>query len=350
MIETIEGHSAPQRVLIIKPSALGDVVSALPVLRGLRRTFPDAHIAWLVSRSCAPLIAGDRQVDEVVLFERRRFGAIWRSPSAAMALLGLLRDLRSRRFDWAIDLQGLLRSALFARATGAPLRAGFADAREGAGVFYTHRIRVEASHTVDRNVSLARQLGIDASGADMRLEVSGAGEAFADAFCRRTDVRRGEFLICAPATRWATKIYPMRHWRSVVGELSRDVPVVLIAAPDEREFTRRLGEEFSTGVIDMGGQTSVEEMVAMIAASGGVVCSDSAAKFIAPAVGVDCVARLGPTRNERTGPYLRGRPILADVPCQGCLRRRCKHISCMQLIDPAEVVSAARDILNGRPS
>ena len=89
-------------------------------------------------------------------------------------------------------------------------------------------------------------------------------------------------------------------------------------------------------------------MVGLIAASGGVVCCDSAAKFIAPAVGVDVVTLLGPTRLERTGPYPRGTAVVANVPCQGCLRRRCRHITCMDLIAPAEVISAARDMLAKR--
>ena len=86
-------------------------------------------------------------------------------------------------------------------------------------------------------------------------------------------------------------------------------------------------------------------MVGVIAASAGVICSDSAAKFIAPAVGVDVVVLIGPTRVERTGPYLRGRAVLADVPCRGCLKKSCRHLTCMQMIRPAEVVAAAKEML-----
>ena len=107
----------PGKVLIIKPSALGDVVTALPVLRGLRRTFPQARLSWLLSRSCADLVARDPDLDEVVYFDRRGLGRAWHSPAAVRLLWQFLRSLRHGGYDWIIDLQGLLRSGIFSRAT-----------------------------------------------------------------------------------------------------------------------------------------------------------------------------------------------------------------------------------------
>ena len=85
-------------------------------------------------------------------------------------------------------------------------------------------------------------------------------------------------------------------------------------------------------------------MAAIIAHAGGVICCDSAAKFIANAVGVNVVTLIGPTRAERTGPYRAGKVVLADVPCRGCLRRRCRHATCMQAIRPADVIAAAEEL------
>ena len=340
--------SPPAKVLLIKPSALGDVVTALPVLRGLRRTFPDAHLAWMINVDCAPLVESDTQLDEVIEFDRRRLGAAWWSPGAAAALVKLLRLLKSGRFDWIIDLQGLLRSGLFAFAARARVRAGFADAREAAPAFYTHRIAVEASHTVDRNIELAGQLGIDARPEDMTLQVGESARRRADDLLGAAGVSGGEFIACVPPTSWATKLYPMRHWRKVSAGLSRRLAVVLLGSPGDRELCRAVADGLGAGVIDLAGQTSVAEMVAVIAASRGVVCCDSAAKFIAPAVGRGAVVLIGPTREANTGPYLRGRTIVADTPCRGCLKKRCKHVSCMELIEPSAVIAAAEEMLNGQ--
>ena len=339
--------AAPQRVLIVKPSALGDVVTALPVLRGLRRSFPDAHIAWLVSDACAPLIRHDSDLDEAVLFERRKLGRAWRSPAAAAALCKLLRTLRAGRFDWVLDLQGLLRSGLLTRVTGAPLRAGFADAREGAASFYTHRLPVEQAHTVERNVALASMLGVDTRGEDMTLQISPDAGRSAAKMLDDAGLAPGEFIAALPPTTWATKLYPTRHWRAVAAAMGARLPVVLLGAPREAPLCASVAEGIPH-VVNLAGRTGVGEMPAVIAASAGVICCDSAAKFIAPAVGVDCVVLIGPTRVERTGPYLRGRAVVADVPCQGCLKKRCSHVTCMQSIAPGEVISAATAMLDRR--
>lgn len=338
-------EQAPHRVLLIKPSALGDVVTAVPVLRGLRRTFPDAHLAWLVNTSCAGLVREDPDLDEPILFERKRLGRAWRSPAAAGEFRRLVRALRAGQFDWCLDLQGLLRSALLAAASGAPVRAGFADAREGAPLFYTRRARPEATHTVERNVELARSLGVDARGEDMTLAVTRAGRAFAERLEAEQGLARGAYLACVPPTRWPTKLYPARHWRRVVQELSRHTRVAVLGAPGDEGLCEEVAEAGGPAAVTLAGRTSVEEMVGVIEASAGVVCCDSAAKFIAPAVGVGAVVLTGPTRLDRTGPYPRGRAIVADVPCQGCLRKRCRHVTCMQTIRPKDVTTAALEML-----
>ncbi|MBN1554915.1 MAG: glycosyltransferase family 9 protein, partial [Phycisphaerae bacterium] len=277
----------PHRVLIVKPSALGDVVSAIPILRGLRRTHPETYIAWLVSTTCAPLLDGDPDLNEVILFDRKKMGHCWRSPEAMGSLFDFRKLLRESNFDWAIDAQGLLRSGVFTKWTQAEVRAGFADAREGASLFYNRRVRIVAEHTVDRNILLARSLGIDARPEDLRLTVRPSGTLFAESILNLLGVSAGGVLVFVPPTRWETKLYPVKHWRSVAREAVKRMPVVLIGSPDESE--RKLCAEIAEGiegVTNLAGKTTIPQMVGMIAASAGVVCCDSAAKFIAPAVGV----------------------------------------------------------------
>lgn len=345
-----EALPPPDRVLIVKPSALGDVVTALPVLRGLRRTFPDARIDWLVRDIYAPLIARDPQLDGVVTYDRRLLGRFWRPGEGMRHARRLKRTLREARYDWAIDLQGLLRSALFCRATRASVRAGFADAREGAPLLYTHRfdLLVEQYHTVDRNIELARRLGVDARSEDFTLHVSDAARDEAHRLLSEMELDRDRFLACVPPTRWTTKNYPVRHWRSVLASLADDIPVVVLGGPGDRQLcediTRGIG-----GAGNLAGRTDLPAMVGILSAARAVICCDSAAKFIAQATGVPPVVLVGPTRVHRTGPYpsssVPGREIVADVPCQGCLKKQCSHGTCMQLVRPDRVVEQARELL-----
>jgi len=339
---------APERVLIIKPSSLGDVVTAVPVLRALRRKFPKARLSWLISTSCASLLAGDADLDEIVPFERHRLGRAWRSAGSAAALAGLLKALRQARYDWVIDLQGLFRSGFFARASGSPIRAGFANARECAWVFYTHRLLPKSEHTVDRNIELAAMLGLDARREDMTLSTSAEGEAFAESFRARREVAGREYLVFVPPTRWKTKLYPVRHWRALTAALAERAPIAIVGTGADAEMCSRIARSAGPGVIDLAGQTTIPQMVGLIAASACVVCSDSAAQYIAQAVGADVVVLIGPTRPRHTGPILAGRRITAPVPCQGCLRRTCRHVTCMQAIDPQSVAAAVEQSLAGR--
>src|SRR5665213_2058472 len=130
-------RSPPKRILIIKPSAIGDVVHALPVLNLLRRRWPSAHISWLITPACAGLLDGHPQVDELIPFDRRLFGTGWRSLSTIRAISRFSRHLADRRFDLVIDLQGLFRSGLLMWWTNSAMRIGSTNAREFGWVFCT---------------------------------------------------------------------------------------------------------------------------------------------------------------------------------------------------------------------
>jgi len=189
------GASAIQRLLIVKPSSPGDIIHALPVARHLRAAMPNAHIAWLVATNFVNLLEREDSIDEIIPFDRKRYGRFGRSLSASGAFLGFLKQLRARRFDTVLDLQGLFRSGLFTFATGAQRRVGFTDAREMAGLFYNARIDVPDAeiHAVERNLLFLNALGIDSRGAKARsLEPAGAESSDAEAPIDNQDVREGD--------------------------------------------------------------------------------------------------------------------------------------------------------------
>jgi heptosyltransferase I len=334
----------PRRVLIIKPSALGDVVTAIPVLRGLRRTFGrSVRIDWLLARNCAPLVSEDPDLDGVVEFDRKRLGRMWYSPVAAGAFLALCRRLRKARYDWVIDLQGLFRSGFLARVTGAGVLAGFAAAREFAAMFYNVALPTYGmpTHTVDRNIALAKYLGVDSRPGDYELFVPPAARQWAGQFA--ADLGR-DYLVLAPATRWRTKLYPPQHWRPVIDALSKRVAIVLVAGPGEEHLTAPLAG--GANVTDLTGKTSLPQLMGLITSSCGVISCDSAAMNIATALGKPQIALIGPTDPARTGPYRRGETVVqTQLPCRSCLKRSCPHIACMESISPAQVLAAAEEHL-----
>ena len=129
----------PHNILIIKLSSLGDVIHALPVAAALRKRFPDARISWLVNRGFHEILEGNPDIDELILFERGRWGRFFRLASTVHELKKLTNTLKAGSFDLVIDLQGLLRSGLLSYVTNAPVRMGFANAREFSPLFYTNK-------------------------------------------------------------------------------------------------------------------------------------------------------------------------------------------------------------------
>jgi ADP-heptose:LPS heptosyltransferase len=323
------------------------VVSAIPVLRALRRAYPRAHIAWMVARDCAGLLGDDADLNEIMIFDRRRLGKAWWHVGALGDLLVLLVRLRRGGFDLVLDLQGLLRSGIFAWVTRSRVRVGFNDSREWlAQWFCNYRLDVDDAHVVERNMRFAAMLGLETGKEDWRLGVPETARKSAGDFLAANGLSGKRYIVAVPPTRWITKIYPVRHWRRVLAALSQCWPIIVAGspAPQEVELCRQVTEGLCAGVVNAAGRTSLPQLAALIAGAQGVVCSDSAAQYIADALGVPALALVGPTDPQRIRPRFHGRALVADVPCQGCLKRDCSHISCMESIQPDDVIAAASDL------
>ena len=213
-----------------------------------------------------------------------------------------------------------------------------------------------ARHAIDRNIELARQLGADARPEDYRLPPTAQAQAWLRGVLAAHGMEHRQYLVAVPGTRWPTKVYPARLWQRALGLVTPRRPIVLVGAGDEIG----LCDEIANGVtaqagggggapllINLAGKTNLPQLVALIASAGGVVCGDSAAAYIAPAVQTPFVMLIGPTREDRTGPYgSLGRALVAPVACQGCLKRRCLHTTCMQTIVPGDVAMAVSGLID----
>lgn len=345
----------PARILIIKPSSLGDIVHALPVLAGLRAAYPTAHIAWLVSTGFAPLLAGHPLLDEVIEFDRRHYGRMLRSPRSFFDFWRFVGRVRRGRFDLVIDLQGLFRSGFLARASGAPRRIGFADARELAPWFYTQRVPGDRSdtHAVDLNLALARDLGLPVAPPCFPLGLRPQEIAAAR---QHLHAAAGEpvtaFTAVIPGARWESKRWPAQRWADLVAAMQPEgLPrPVLLGGPDERGFAARIRAACPVPLIDLIGQTTLRELTALISVAELVVCHDSGPMHIAAALKRPTVALFGPTNPARTGPYGDSARVAAyAVPCAPCYRRACPlgHHACMQQLRVESVLATVRERWHG---
>ena len=317
------GSGQPGRILLIKPSALGDVCRTVPVLASLARAWPDAEIHWLVQDGFVDAVAAHPDLDRVVPFPRGRFGRWMRSPVVARELLEWTRRLRDARYDLVIDCQGLSRSGFMTRATNAPGRVGDRRAREFAWLAYTNRVETaDAVHEVDRMFRLVEACGAEAV-PDMRLYAPAeASESWRTKLGGRLD--GAPVTTLASTSRWQSKAWPRAHWAELGRRLlDRDGGhLLLLGSPAEQAEVEALRDEIGgppDRVHALAGRTDVGEMMAAIEQSDLVVSNDSAALHMAVGFAhrdVSCVGLFGPTDPAKVGPY-GGHAVVLRAPLPG---------------------------------
>lgn len=336
----------PQNILIIRISAMGDLVFATPLLASLRARFPNARISWLVRRELAPLLEGDAEVDEVIPFSPPK-GKQWPS-----ALLALRRQLRDYRFDWVIDAQGLLKTRLLAWAAGGH-RIGF-DSKEPAGWLMHERLPkggdVELMGSEYR--WLAEQL-TDAPSPPPRLRVSEEQATAVHEQLETLGVHGAPIVVC-PFTTRPQKHWPQEYWPELItGLIERfNAPVLMLGGPADREAAAQIEQQLGPAAVrftNLVGQTRIAETPAWMASARLVIGVDTGLTHMGGALGRPTVALFG-----STCPYTGGArgplTVMYDkLPCAPCRRNpTCAGVhTCLRLLTPARVIAAARALLAG---
>ncbi len=296
------GVGAPQRVLIIKPSALGDVATTLPLLCDLKRMFPESRIDWLIDPALADLVRGHDAVNELIYFDRRKISGWFTHGTARSNLRALMRALKDNRYDMVLDAQGLLRSAFLARASRAPVRIGFADAREGARFLYTHHSRVPrpSALAVVRMRSLAALIGSPSDRAEFRMPIQPA------ALEKIAAMLPGSQSVAAviPGARWDAKRWSEHGYSQIVRHLADSgMRVVVLGAPGEQVLCRQVVDQAGGAAVNLAGRTTLAELIAAISLCRIVIGNDSGPLHVAAALGRPLVGLYGPTDPESVGPY-----------------------------------------------
>jgi len=366
------------RILLIKLSALGDVVHAIPLLAKLRARFPAAQIDWFITPENAELVRHHPALSGVVLLDRRRLSKLGRSWSATTELLLVLQQLWHTRYELVIDLQGQLRSALFTLATGAPVRIGFdrpvhsarrdserpeqrnvlqyrwRGARDGSWIAYSHRIPIPTLdvHAVDRYLWIVPMLGLDGKPPDSRIYLSAETEIGVERLLGKHGLQR--FAALVPGTRWETKHWDPERFAEVGRWLKKyGFDVVVLGTQHDCRRSEKI-TKLSRDAIDFSGQTTSGELAAILKRAAVCVTNDSGSMHLAVAFERPVVSVFGPTNPMHVGPY--GRPhaiVRADLPCSPCnfrLLSQCPHgHACMNQVTALTVIRRVEFALGAQP-
>jgi lipopolysaccharide heptosyltransferase I len=327
----------PARICIIKPSSLGDIVHALPILAALRARWPAAHIAWVVNRPFRELLEGHPALDELIVHDRtaRRGDFLGLAATAA-----LFRKLSRSRFDLTIDLQGLLRSGLMTAATRSPVRVGLADAREGATWFYTDK--VDASrlhlHAVERTQRVAAAFGARMPEPQFDVPISADDARWAREIFAPLPAPR---IVLNVGARWLTKRWPPEHFAALARRLVATYQAGLIAvgSASDRPFVQAVQAQIAPfEALDLCGKTNLHQLAALSAEADLFISNDTGPLHLAAAAGARVIGIYTCTNPVLTGPFgPRATTVQTGIWCKCSLKKTCERMDCMSELTPERV-------------
>src|SRR4030043_210588 len=327
----------PKKILVVKPSSLGDVVHSLPFLNALKERFPRAEIHWVIAKGFEDLLTGHPMVKRIWVINKDMWKKLSQIRSSFQEIRILLRELRKERYDIVIDLQGLLRSGVITRATGSPVRIGFEEAREGSRFFYTSKIEGGKDiHAVDRYLKIAAFLGCDITEVCFPLPLYDKPSAFSLQPSACGLPLSDDYAVIVPGARWKTKRWSPEKF----GELASLLPIktVIVGGRGDKSIAKEILSSSCSKSISLVGRTDLKSLIEIIRGARFIVSNDSGPMHIAAALGIPVFAIFGPTDPVRTGPYGRGHTVIREeVSCSPCFRRACNDMKCMESLSVEKV-------------
>jgi heptosyltransferase I len=331
------------RILIIRLGAIGDVVHTLPALAALRRTWPQAYLAWAVERGgAAKLLQGNPCLDDLIELDMRGWRKRLGQAETWRAIFGSVKRLHAGRFDVALDFQGLMKSAAIAQFSRAARKIGFATEalrERGSAAVYTEQVAVDdQDHVIKKNLRLVEHIG----GAwpvryEFPLALSDEELAFAETQAARCE---GQFAILNPGGGWVTKLWSTAGFADIADRLWQAFGLrsFVTYGPGEEELAREIIEQAKAGAAELL-EANLKQYFALAQRARLFVGGDTGPLHLAAAAGTPIVALFGPTSARRNGPFDVDDVVVErlDLDCRtDCYRRSCSHISCMKL--PVDLV------------
>lgn len=340
--------STPKRILIVKLSAIGDVLMATPVARALREAIPDGYIAWVVERKSADVVLANPYLDEVIVWDRVKRGhGLLDAARFTSSLLGLRRELKSRRFDACVDLQGLLRSAGVCLASGAKRRIGFADGAEASTLLYTEKYDPGSDelNAQQRNLDLLKPLGVNSVDTTMHMPINDEDREFASRFFEEQGLNGQKVVAFCVATTWVNKHWTPEGWSGVADLIGRRYGArsLILGSKADVALARTITEGAEFKPVISAGMTTLKQAGALMEKSVAVIGVDTGLLHMSVALDRPSVGLFGASAWRCFLKKDNFIWVAKDFPCSPCRRHpTCSNIDCMQAITPEDVDQAVR--------
>ncbi len=346
-------------ILIVKLSAIGDVIHTLPALNAIRRVYPGARITWLVEEAAQDLVKDHPALDRVMVSKRKRWLKRLRSRlflSATKEVYGFIKELRDTHYDMILDFQALLKSGLLITLARGKRKIGFGkglEHMEYSYLFLNERVPAVSMehHALIRGLMLLNALGIPTPEVEYKLAVSDHDRQQVDDLLQLYGLENSErFVVINPVAKWESKLWPNRKFAQLADRIiaQYDAGVVFTGSFEDRPTIHQIKEGMSAQAANFAGETTLKMLAALYTKADLVISTDTGPMHLAVAVGTPVVALFGPTAPWRTGPFGPGNQVVtAGQACAPCFKRHCATCDCMALISVDQVFDAVSMIIEG---
>lgn len=338
------------RILIIRLSAIGDVIETLPAIHALRTVYPEAYLGWVLEKGPYSLLQGHPDINELILFPKLEIRNAFQKGNfteARKIIKEFASELQGKNFDLAIDFQNLFKSGMVALFSGAKVRIGYNLLREGSRYFLTKTYPApkETMHFVEWQLELVRLLGADVSEVKFVLPHYSREEKVIEEFLRKNSIT-DSFFCLAPGTSWPNKCWTTEGMAALVDRLQSYGKVVIIGSELDRKTAEATIKISATNPLNTIGRFNLRELAVLLRRSSLFFGGDTGPMHLAVAVGTQVIIWLGPTSRGLTGPYQKNAVTVSlNLPCQPCYKRKCNKNKCMKDLTFEKVWAATKPLL-----
>jgi heptosyltransferase-1 len=343
-------HSEPRSICILRLSSIGDVIHTLPVAGLIRKKYPHARITWVAEKSMAPLLKNHPAIDQLLLVDSRSWRRRLFTPAVWKEIASFLRYLRAQQFDIALDFQGLFKSAVLARITGAARRIGMSreDRKESWSSIFLNELNTQTQqrcHIIEKNLAMLESLGISTGNEPLNFHIYPEEEAVQYVDNELQKLELDQFILINPGGGWVTKQWAVDKFAQLIDLIYNDlhIPALILWGPGEKQLADKIARKcISPAVISFS--TNLAELIALTHRARLMVSGDTGPLHLASALGVPVVGIYGPTDPQRNGPWNpQDASCTIHYECSPCYQRTCPiGVQCLKKLDVGPVLDAVK--------
>ncbi|WP_051412094.1 lipopolysaccharide heptosyltransferase II [Halonatronum saccharophilum] len=341
-------------ILLIRLSAIGDVIHSLPIAKEIRENYPEAKITWIVEDKAQAVVANNPYLDRIIVMPKAKWKREFKDDKLGTLkeIRAFFKELRSNKFDIALDVHGLFKSGITCFFSGAKRRIGPADGREGSKIFYNEMVNLPKGkiHQIDRSFYLAKSLGGVSGQVDFGITLNPQEELKVQKVLRDLNLNENKPLIVInPFTSWSSKNWLKIRYAKLADKLIEEYgcEVIFTGSPADRGGVEKIRALMRRWAVNLAGQTTLKELAGIYKESDFFIGGDTGPMHLAVAVDTPVIALFGPTDPKTHGPYGHKHTVIQkEMDCLGCWKRKCKKgKTCMSAISVEDVLVCVNKLI-----